>query len=345
MLMHMMKTSCIICLLALNYALAQPGLKAEYYAGQNFEKKVLTRMDAKIDFVWNVGRGPTPLVDASLFSARWTGKLLAPASGKYTFSAKVDDGIRVWVGGKMVINQWNLNDVGDFKGAIILEEGKQYELKVEYFNAMLEGEIKLIWETPKTDNNPKKPETIDAKYFQQNTIINKKVESPKATPPKKTEPIAPKSTPKTEEPIPKKIEPQKPTTKIEPTFELKTNPPQTVEVNQSVVLKNVFFEQSSYILLPQSSAELNELAQMLAANPTLNIEIIGHTDNVGDPRLNLALSENRAKVVMNYLVQKGIAEPRIEAKGYGGKQPIASNDTEATRTQNRRVEFVIKNKK
>jgi outer membrane protein OmpA-like peptidoglycan-associated protein len=337
-----MKTYCyLLGLLVANYAQAQPGLKGEYYKGINFETKVLIRMDAKLDFVWEAGRSPTPLVDGSLFSARWTGKLLAPASGKYTFSAKVDDGIRVWVGGKMVINQWNLNDVGNFKGIIILEEGKQYELKVEYFNAMLEGEIKLIWETPKTNTTNGKPEVIEAKYFQQNTIPSKIIEPPKPI-------VNPKPKPETavikQKPEQPKVEVStpKPAPKVEPTIELKTNPPQTVTVNQSVILKDVFFEQSSYILLPKSSVELDALAKMLEVNPQLNIEIIGHTDNIGDPRLNVALSENRAKVVMNYLIRKGIAEVRIESKGYGGTHPIASNDTETTRTQNRRVEFIIK---
>ncbi len=70
----------------------------------------------------------------------------------------------------------------------------------------------------------------------------------------------------------------------------------------------------------------------------------GHTDNVGDARLNLALSEHRALVVTHYLQRKGVAEGRIKAQGYGGTRPIAPNTTETERAKNRRVEFVVDSK-
>jgi len=76
-------------------------------------------------------------------------------------------------------------------------------------------------------------------------------------------------------------------------------------------------------------------------NPKLKLEIVGYTDNNGDPRLNLALSHFRATVVSNYLFNKGIAANRIKAIGKGQEDPIAPNDTEDNRTKNRRVEFVI----
>lgn len=80
----------------------------------------------------------------------------------------------------------------------------------------------------------------------------------------------------------------------------------------------------------------------MKTNPLWHMEIAGHTDNIGDPRLNLALSENRAKVIANYLVRKGIDDNRITTKGYGGTHPIADNTIESERQKNRRVEITIR---
>ena len=113
-------------------------------------------------------------------------------------------------------------------------------------------------------------------------------------------------------------------------------------VDRPTVLQHVQFEQSSYILLSGSFPELDKLVQMLRANPAWRIELIGHTDNVGDPRVNQTLSEYRARIVMNYLTRHGVAEDRIDTKGYGGSRPVSGNDTEAGRAKNRRVEFVVK---
>jgi outer membrane protein OmpA-like peptidoglycan-associated protein len=73
----------------------------------------------------------------------------------------------------------------------------------------------------------------------------------------------------------------------------------------------------------------------------MRIEISGHTDNRGSAELNQKLSENRAKAVVDYLVAKGINPSRLEYKGYGKDQPIATNDTDAGRQENRRTEFKI----
>ncbi len=108
-----------------------------------------------------------------------------------------------------------------------------------------------------------------------------------------------------------------------------------------VVLRNVFFETGSAELRPESAAELDRLVALLNENPTLRIQIGGHTDYVGDGRSNMILSENRAKSVFNYLAQKGIAAERLRYKGFGESQPVATNETEEGRAQNRRTEFVV----
>lgn len=116
---------------------------------------------------------------------------------------------------------------------------------------------------------------------------------------------------------------------------------QPIEVGATVNLKSVLFQQSTPNLLPESNDELDEVVEFLKLNPKVEIELAGHTDNRGDPKHNLNLSQKRVDVVKAYLVGKGISGRRIDGKGYGGSKPIADNKTEATRRLNRRVEFTI----
>ncbi|MBL7814872.1 MAG: OmpA family protein [Saprospiraceae bacterium] len=114
-----------------------------------------------------------------------------------------------------------------------------------------------------------------------------------------------------------------------------------LEVGKVVRLKDIYFDSNKSDLLPRSSVELDKLVVILKENPTLEIEIIGHTDNVGDSNHNLILSRRRAAMVMDYLIRGGIVANRLKSNGFGDKQPIASNDSEETRQMNRRVEFRI----
>lgn len=117
---------------------------------------------------------------------------------------------------------------------------------------------------------------------------------------------------------------------------------QPVEVGTTVTLKNVLFKQGTPELLPESYEELDRIAEFLKANPGVEIELSGHTDNRGSYRALLDLSQKRVNQVKNYLVSKGISAKRITGKGYGGTRPVASNDSEESRQLNRRVEFTIK---
>lgn len=114
-------------------------------------------------------------------------------------------------------------------------------------------------------------------------------------------------------------------------------PLQPIEINAQVVLKNIFFETGKYDLKKESEAELENLYDLLTENPSVIIQINGHTDNVGKATDNLVLSNNRAKAVVNFLVKKGIAPQRLIAKGFGQTQPIADNNTEEGRAKNRRT--------
>ena len=122
-------------------------------------------------------------------------------------------------------------------------------------------------------------------------------------------------------------------------------PLKPIEEGIIVVLKNIFFEFNSFDLLPESYTELNKVVDYMNSNPKMKIEIGGHTDNVGTKEYNKALSQNRAKSVYNYLIEKGVSADRLSYKGYDFSMPIADNDTEEGRALNRRTEFkVISNK-
>lgn len=114
-----------------------------------------------------------------------------------------------------------------------------------------------------------------------------------------------------------------------------------IKKNQSIVLKNIFFDTDKYDLKPESNVELEKLVLLMKENPNLKVEISGHTDNVGTDEHNLKLSENRAKSVYEYLVVKGIDKSRMLYKGYGKAKPIDSNDNEEGRANNRRTEFMV----
>ncbi|RKX18801.1 MAG: hypothetical protein DRP35_08705, partial [Candidatus Zixiibacteriota bacterium] len=118
-----------------------------------------------------------------------------------------------------------------------------------------------------------------------------------------------------------------------------------MEVGQKVVLKNIFFDYAKATLRPESFPELNRLLKLLTDYPKLKIEVSGHTDNRGSRTTNTRLSNNRAKAVYDYLIANGIDATRLTYKGYAFDQPIATNDTDEGRQQNRRVEFkVLSNK-
>lgn len=114
-----------------------------------------------------------------------------------------------------------------------------------------------------------------------------------------------------------------------------------IVAGESIMLNNVFFQQGRPTLKPESFPELDRLVEIMQDNPTVTIELGGHTDNVGNKDALKTLSENRVKAVKEYLVSKGINKDRISGKGYGGTVPVVPNTTEANRQRNRRVEFKI----
>ena len=123
-----------------------------------------------------------------------------------------------------------------------------------------------------------------------------------------------------------------------------------IKANESIVLNNVFFEFSSSELTSDSRSELSKLFNLLSNNPSIKVEIQGHTDSKGKKSFNKKLSQERAESVRKYLIKKGINPSRITAVGYGENQPIAKNknpdgsDNEEGRALNRRIELKILSK-
>ncbi|SHM06719.1 OmpA family protein [Chitinophaga sp. CF418] len=114
-----------------------------------------------------------------------------------------------------------------------------------------------------------------------------------------------------------------------------------LDTSAVMVLYNIFFDTRQFNLKPGSEIELNRLVGLMQENSSLIVEISGHTDNIGNDKDNMILSERRAQAVVKYLVDKGIPAERLQAKGYGETQPVAENDTPGGRAANRRTEFKI----
>ena len=114
-----------------------------------------------------------------------------------------------------------------------------------------------------------------------------------------------------------------------------------IEIGQVVRLNNIFFETAKSILKPESFPELDRVVEFLQNNSKIEIQVAGHTDNVGTEKYNLDLSEARAASVSQYLKDKGIVANRVVSKGFGESLPETTNETEEGKQINRRVEFKI----
>jgi outer membrane protein OmpA-like peptidoglycan-associated protein len=114
-----------------------------------------------------------------------------------------------------------------------------------------------------------------------------------------------------------------------------------LETGQVIRINNIFFETAKAELKTESFSELDRLYKLMVQNPSMEIALGGHTDNVGSEEANQKLSTDRSKSVFDYLVSKGIAASRITTAGYGKSKPVSDNSTEEGRALNRRVEFTI----
>ncbi|MBC8083544.1 MAG: OmpA family protein [Hymenobacter sp.] len=114
-----------------------------------------------------------------------------------------------------------------------------------------------------------------------------------------------------------------------------------VRAGRSIVLNNLFFDTNQYELKPKSRTELNRLVGFMKQYSEVQVEVSGHTDDVGSDDDNLSLSQNRAKSVYSYLISQGVKAERLRFKGYGESKPLMANDSDGHRQQNRRIELRI----
>lgn len=126
----------------------ESGLKAEYFSNKELKgTPVLTRVEREVDFDWAM-MNPGPGVPADDFSVRWTGKLVPAMTGKYRFGAIADDGVRVYLDGKLVVEEWTDHAPTTVTSEVTLEAGKSYDIKMEYYESKLGAVAKLVWQTP-----------------------------------------------------------------------------------------------------------------------------------------------------------------------------------------------------
>ena len=124
-----------------------PGLKGEYYDNIDFTNLRLTRVDPVVDFSWDQAL-PATGIGADKFSVRWTGQVIPLYSETYTFYTMSDDGIRLWVNGQQIINNWTDHAPFENSGTIALTAGQRYDIRLEYYENALGAQIQLRWSSP-----------------------------------------------------------------------------------------------------------------------------------------------------------------------------------------------------
>lgn len=132
---------------------AGDGLVGTYYDGHNFEREVLTRRDAAINFDWHQ-QSPASGLAAEDFSVRWTGWLMPPTTGHYVLHLSVDDGIRLWLNGRELLNEWRGQSLSYYQLAVDLQAGEPYSLRIDYCQYSLSTRMRLAWEPPAVDATP-----------------------------------------------------------------------------------------------------------------------------------------------------------------------------------------------
>jgi outer membrane protein OmpA-like peptidoglycan-associated protein len=350
------------------------GLLAQYYDGENFERVMYVRHDPSINFDWGHGE-PAPGLPTEYFSVRWSGWLVPPTTGRYVFHVTVDDGMRVWLNDKRVFSSWIPQPVTSYTFSVDLKAGEPYRLRVDYFQVILDTRAQLTWEIP---NQPKPeptwrngwgrlvddpaPVPISTRYlFSKDPakLLAKPTPPPKPVvaaikpPAVKPTPPAPKPRPAasprvTGGPVPRPATPAPASTPapipaaVAPTAATDSAGARVARLvdGEAVTLPDLYFEQGKAQLLPAARTALDALAKALSAQPSLRLEVQGHTDNVGNAELNRQLSQQRAEAVCLYLTAHGVATEQLRPVGYGGTKPVADNADATQRPKNRRVVLV-----
>ncbi|MBW8781666.1 MAG: DUF5110 domain-containing protein [Verrucomicrobia bacterium] len=129
----------------------KPGVTVEYFDGRNFEKSVSTTVDAKVDYTWPgppLAEPPAGLKSCDNFSGRWQGTITAPADGDYEIGAEADDGVRLWLDGKLAVDDWSSHPLRNKSVKLTLRSGQKVAMKLDYFNGTGARGLRLTWKTP-----------------------------------------------------------------------------------------------------------------------------------------------------------------------------------------------------
>lgn len=126
------------------------GLRGQYFTNADFTSPALTRVDASVNFGWGLG-SPASSIAPDTFSVRWTGQVQAQRTQTYTFYTQSDDGVRLWVNGRLLIDHWVNQGVHEWSGSIALVAGQRYDLKLEYFENLGNAAVRLLWSGPATE--------------------------------------------------------------------------------------------------------------------------------------------------------------------------------------------------
>lgn len=147
------------------------GLRGEYFDNIDLTNFKLTRVDEKIDFFWGIYPPANEVRDDETYSVRWTGKIRPFHSEEYTFYIVRDNGVRLWIDNKLIIDKWDSETSYNDTGKIVLEAGKFYDIKLEYFNNIGNGVVKLEWSSKSTGKSVVPPVCLypsEAKSYESN---------------------------------------------------------------------------------------------------------------------------------------------------------------------------------
>jgi hypothetical protein len=123
------------------------GLTGDYYDNADLSGHTMTRVDPQVDFNWNYG-APDRAMGTDTFSASWSGLVKAPETGTYTFSTRSDDGARLWIDNKLVIDKWQVQSAKEWSATVKLQAGVDYPIRLEYYDNTAGATAQLLWQTP-----------------------------------------------------------------------------------------------------------------------------------------------------------------------------------------------------
>jgi outer membrane protein OmpA-like peptidoglycan-associated protein len=342
------------------------GLLGSYYRGRNFEEFRHRQVDATIDFQRR-NQAPAEGVPAEDFSARWTGWLRVPTSGHYVLHLVVDDGARLWLDGRLLLNEWRGQSVSSYSVDLDLQAGRAYALRLDYCQYGADSYAQLAWVRPEQlaqaeqavswrtlwglVADPPQRTIIPTRYLFSHNPTPQPVPAPARPAPLVRRPQAPAPAPRhasralahrqpplrVRQPVATPPRPALPVAAPVLITPADARLAEQLAQGQALVWPNLYFAQGQADLLPAARVSLDTLVTILRQQSGLRLQVQGHTDNQGDSVLNRQLSQRRAEAVCRYLVAGGVADGRLQAKGYGGSRPVADNRVVGLRARNRRV--------